>query len=301
MLGLMQDWPLLCHRIIDHAAHPARRARSRVALGRRPAPPDDLRASARARAQGGATPATRRSRARRPGGDACLEHVAASRDLVRHHRHRRGLPHDQSAAVSRADRLHRQSRRRPVDVPRPHLRAADGEAAGQAADGRALRGADRRRAHAADGAAQRRRLRGMDRRGRRRFPLGVVRREHRRRHVLHVGHDRQSEGRRLLAPLQRAAFDDGAVRPMRSTCRCSDTIMPVVPMFHANGWSIAFSAPMAGCKLVLPGAKLDGAVGLRAAGKRRRHHDGGGADGLADAARAHGSEQPQALDACGAC
>jgi fatty-acyl-CoA synthase len=38
-----------------------------------------------------------------------------------------------------------------------------------------------------------------------------------------------------------------------------DTIMPVVPMFHANAWSIAFSAPMAGAKLVMPGPKLDGA------------------------------------------
>ena len=37
-----------------------------------------------------------------------------------------------------------------------------------------------------------------------------------------------------------------------------DTIMPVVPFFHANGWSIAFSAPMTGAKLVLPGGKLDG-------------------------------------------
>src|SRR5688572_25830884 len=37
-----------------------------------------------------------------------------------------------------------------------------------------------------------------------------------------------------------------------------DTVMPVVPLFHANGWSIAFSAPMAGAKLVLPGGKLDG-------------------------------------------
>jgi fatty-acyl-CoA synthase len=34
--------------------------------------------------------------------------------------------------------------------------------------------------------------------------------------------------------------------------------MPVVPLFHANGWSMAFSAPMAGASLVLPGAKLDG-------------------------------------------
>jgi acyl-CoA synthetase (AMP-forming)/AMP-acid ligase II len=38
-----------------------------------------------------------------------------------------------------------------------------------------------------------------------------------------------------------------------------DTLMPVVPMFHANAWSLAFSGPMAGAKLVLPGAKMDGA------------------------------------------
>ena len=36
-------------------------------------------------------------------------------------------------------------------------------------------------------------------------------------------------------------------------------ILPVVPMFHANSWSIAFSAPMMGAKLVMPGARLDGA------------------------------------------
>ena len=38
-----------------------------------------------------------------------------------------------------------------------------------------------------------------------------------------------------------------------------DVVMPVVPMFHANCWGIAHAAPMVGCKLVLPGAKLDGA------------------------------------------
>ena len=36
-------------------------------------------------------------------------------------------------------------------------------------------------------------------------------------------------------------------------------ILPVVPMFHANSWSLAFSAPMMGAKMVMPGAKLDGA------------------------------------------
>jgi acyl-CoA synthetase (AMP-forming)/AMP-acid ligase II len=41
--------------------------------------------------------------------------------------------------------------------------------------------------------------------------------------------------------------------------RSSDMAMPVVPLFHANGWSFAFAAPMAGAGLVLPGARLDGA------------------------------------------
>lgn len=38
-----------------------------------------------------------------------------------------------------------------------------------------------------------------------------------------------------------------------------DTMLPVVPLFHANSWGIAFSAPSMGTKLVMPGAKMDGA------------------------------------------
>jgi fatty-acyl-CoA synthase len=38
-----------------------------------------------------------------------------------------------------------------------------------------------------------------------------------------------------------------------------DTILPVVPMFHANGWGLGQSVPMIGAKLVMPGAKMDGA------------------------------------------
>ena len=38
-----------------------------------------------------------------------------------------------------------------------------------------------------------------------------------------------------------------------------DVIMPVVPMYHANAWGLAFSAPCVGAKLVMPGAALDGA------------------------------------------
>ncbi len=35
-----------------------------------------------------------------------------------------------------------------------------------------------------------------------------------------------------------------------------DIVLPVVPFFHANGWSTPFSAPMAGAGMVLPGRDL---------------------------------------------
>jgi fatty-acyl-CoA synthase len=38
-----------------------------------------------------------------------------------------------------------------------------------------------------------------------------------------------------------------------------DVVLPVVPMFHANAWGVAFSAPGTGAKMVMPGAKMDGA------------------------------------------
>jgi len=36
-------------------------------------------------------------------------------------------------------------------------------------------------------------------------------------------------------------------------------IMPVVPMFHVNAWGVPYAAAIAGAKLVMPGAQLDGA------------------------------------------
>ncbi|MEF9958153.1 MAG: long-chain fatty acid--CoA ligase [Acinetobacter sp.] len=38
----------------------------------------------------------------------------------------------------------------------------------------------------------------------------------------------------------------------------NDTVMPVVPMFHVNAWSVPYAAAMAGSTLVLPGPNLDG-------------------------------------------
>ncbi|WP_455280757.1 3-(methylthio)propionyl-CoA ligase [Cupriavidus necator] len=42
-------------------------------------------------------------------------------------------------------------------------------------------------------------------------------------------------------------------------CSASDVILPVVPMFHVNAWGLPYSVPLVGAKLVLPGARLDGA------------------------------------------
>jgi len=39
-----------------------------------------------------------------------------------------------------------------------------------------------------------------------------------------------------------------------------EVILPVVPMFHANAWGIAFAGPAAGSKLIMPGARMDGAA-----------------------------------------
>ncbi|GAB4177410.1 MAG: 3-(methylthio)propionyl-CoA ligase [Rhodocyclaceae bacterium] len=37
-----------------------------------------------------------------------------------------------------------------------------------------------------------------------------------------------------------------------------EVLLPVVPMFHVNAWGTPYAAALAGCKLVLPGPKLDG-------------------------------------------
>jgi len=38
----------------------------------------------------------------------------------------------------------------------------------------------------------------------------------------------------------------------------TDTLMPVVPMFHANAWGLPYACAMTGSKIVFPGAGMDG-------------------------------------------
>ena len=49
-----------------------------------------------------------------------------------------------------------------------------------------------------------------------------------------------------------------AAMPDAMGCSARDTVMPVVPMFHANCWGLALTCPMVGASMVMPGAKLDG-------------------------------------------
>ena len=56
--------------------------------------------------------------------------------------------------------------------------------------------------------------------------------------------------------LHALAHSSAAVLGLSST----DIILPVVPLFHANGWSLAFAAPLSGSTLVMPGCRLDGAA-----------------------------------------
>ena len=40
--------------------------------------------------------------------------------------------------------------------------------------------------------------------------------------------------------------------------KSEDVILAIVPMFHANAWALSFAAPAAGAKMVMPGAGMDG-------------------------------------------
>lgn len=50
----------------------------------------------------------------------------------------------------------------------------------------------------------------------------------------------------------------GACLPDGMFLSARETLLPIVPMFHANAWGLPYSAAMAGCKLVMPGAGMDG-------------------------------------------
>jgi fatty-acyl-CoA synthase len=50
-----------------------------------------------------------------------------------------------------------------------------------------------------------------------------------------------------------------ATAPDAMAASSRDVILPVVPMFHANCWGLALTTPMVGATMVMPGCKMDGA------------------------------------------
>ena len=50
----------------------------------------------------------------------------------------------------------------------------------------------------------------------------------------------------------------GAALPDGWNFSARDVVMPVVPMFHVNGWGLPYSCAMVGAKMVFPGPHLDG-------------------------------------------
>jgi fatty-acyl-CoA synthase len=50
-----------------------------------------------------------------------------------------------------------------------------------------------------------------------------------------------------------------ATGPETLTLDAYDSVLPVVPMFHANSWGLALSCLIRGARMVMPGPKLDGA------------------------------------------
>ena len=48
----------------------------------------------------------------------------------------------------------------------------------------------------------------------------------------------------------------GALMPDTMNISCREVVMPVVPMFHVNAWSIPYGAAVVGAKLVFPGPRM---------------------------------------------
>ena len=47
------------------------------------------------------------------------------------------------------------------------------------------------------------------------------------------------------------------VQPDMLSISSNDILMPVVPLFHANGWSTGFATPLVGAAMVMPGRMMD--------------------------------------------
>ena len=246
MLGLMEDRPLLCHRIIDHAAvnHGERPVISRSIEG--PFHHTNY-AEVRARALRVA------QRLERDGiqlgdrvGDACLEHLAAPESwygifgigAIYHTVNPRLFPEQIVWIVNHAeDRVMMTDRtflpllEKIADkMPSIERTIVFTDAAHMPAT--SLRNAVPYEEWLAEADGD--------------FRLEVVRREHRRGHVLHLRHHRQSQGRALFRHRSNVLHTLMSLQSEVIGITSAMLTLPIVPMFHANSWALAFSSPTSG-------------------------------------------------------
>ena len=283
MNGRMMDFPLTLTHLLERARRLLPDDRDRQPRSRRLAPP--ARLGPGLRAHGEARPRARapRREAGRPRGDARVEPPPPPRGVLRGADDGRRRAHAEPAAAPERDRLHRAPRRglgrpgrpvapaalRPVrgeraEPPARHRACPD---AGPDARGQArLRGAPRARARrSTTGQASTRTSPAQIcyTSGTTGNPKGVV--YSHRSSVLHA-----------LA----ACLTDSLGMSM------NDTVLPVVPMFHANAWGLPHACAAVGAKLVFPGPKLDPESLLDLMAKREGDVRGRRADHLARHPRA---------------
>ena len=59
--------------------------------------------------------------------------------------------------------------------------------------------------------------------------------------LLHLGHDRQSQGRALFATARPCCTRFGVCAARRLGLSSRDMVLPVVPMFHVNAWGMPYA------------------------------------------------------------
>ena len=280
MLGLMQDFPLTIEAILRHGERlygaktvVTQRGRGQRAdhagRGRRPVSAGGRRAGRLGRQPG------------RPGRLVRLEHRQPHRALLRRAVLRPGAAHHEHPAVRRSAGLHRRTCRGRGRLRRPIAAAVARPVPAEAQHGQA-RGGHRRR---------------FAQRVPRRSPAGPAGRTWSGRSST------SAEWSPTRTPPPAICYTTGTTgnpkgvlyshrssylhslatqTPATFAMAETDTVLPVVPMFHAMAWGIPYAAVMAGSDLVMPGPQMTPAALLDADGigegdahrRRADHLDG---------------------------
>ena len=204
--------------------------------------------------------------------------------------------HDQSAPARGPDRVDHPACRRHPAVLRPDVPADRREDRGAMPDDQGVRRDDRRGAHAGDDVDPRSAvLRGPARCAERSLRLADVRRASGVVDVLHVGHDRQSQGRAVQSPVDaaahvrsRASRCDVVLGARRDPARSAD-----VPR-QRLGHSLRGGDDGREARVPRRGARRQ--VAARTDRSREGHGVGGRAHGLARPPRLHGAKRSRLFD-----